>query len=156
MDHAEQNSFHSPTPPTQHPAAQPMDGMGLDLDSVTDLESGEFQLVHPKTGLPTGAFILLAGPEHPERRKKAMNITRAVRASYAKNNRMPSDPEDEAAEMIETLTMATLGWRGITRGGQPLPFSKQAARDLYADAKSQWVVVQITTALGDRAVFIKA
>lgn len=129
---------------------------GVDLDNIQDLESAEVPLLNPKTGLPTGAYITLAGPEHPERRKRSMNIARQVRAALQHRGRLETDPEDDIAESIDLLVTATLGWRGFSRGGKALPFSAEEARRLYSDPKSQWVVVQVNAALNNRALFTKA
>lgn len=137
-----------------NPAADQV--VGVDLDDIQDLDSAEVALVNPKTGLPTGAYITLAGPEHPARRKRSMDIARQVRATLQRRGRLDSDPEDDVAESIDLLVIATLGWRGFSRGGKPVAFSADEARRIYTDPRSQWVVVQVNAALNDRALFTKA
>lgn len=140
-----------------NPAATTADQVvGVDLDDIYDVDSAPVPLVNPKTGLPTGAFITLAGPEHPARRKRSMDIARQVRATLQRRGRLDSDPEDDMAESIDLLVIATLGWSGLSRGGKPIPFSPEAARELYKDPRSQWVVAQVQAALNDRALFTKA
>lgn len=138
------------------PAVQPDAPGGLDLNDIQDLDSAELALINPKTGLPTGAFVTLAGPEHPQRRKRAMDITRQVRATLQRRGRLDTDPEEDLAEGIDLLVLATLGWRGIMRNGKPIPFSADEARRIYTDPRSQWLVVQINNAINDRALFTKA
>lgn len=139
-----------------HEGAAAEASAGFDLDAIHDLESAELALLNPKTGVPTGAHITLAGPEHPLRKKRSMDIARQVRAALARNGRLATDPEDDLAEAVDLLVLATLGWRGLSRGGKPLPFSADEARRLYTDQRSQWVVVQVNAALNDRALFTKA
>ncbi len=150
-------------------AAAPM----LDLDAVQDLDSAEYEVLHPITGKPTGGFILLAGPEHPARKEVVMEFMRRARAEAAlretqliEASRRPGrfkapeadvrDPEVDMKEGIDNLTKATLGWRGITKNGQVLPYSQQAAAELYAAEKTQWLVNQLLVALNSAELFIKA
>lgn len=129
---------------------------GLDLDSVEDIGSAEYELLNPKTGERTGAFITLAGPEHAERKRISMALIRRLRSKAAQTPNAVQDPEEDIEESRDMLVRVTLGWRGISRAGQPLVFSTAAARELYADEKSQWVVKQLMVAMNDQKLFIKA
>jgi hypothetical protein len=129
---------------------------GLDLDTIEDVGQAEVELLHPVKGTGTGAFITLMGPEHPERKAIALGLMRRARAEFMRENNQPKDPEEDIAESIGLLTSITVGWRGISRNGQPLAFSKAAATALYNDPKSQWIVKQLTRDMNKTALFIKA
>lgn len=129
---------------------------GFDLDSVEDLFSAEYELLHPVTQAPTGAFITLAGPEHPGRKKIAMDILRRLRATAARAKQAVVDPEEDVRENVKLLAKVTLGWRGIRKNGAPVAFSEAEAAELYGDPKRQWVVKQLLQAMNDQDLFIKA
>lgn len=129
---------------------------GFDLDSVEDLFAADYELLHPVTLAPTGAFITLAGPEHPQRKRIAMDLMRRLRATAARAKQAMPDPEEDARESVKLLAKVTLGWRGIRKNGADVPFSEAEAAELYADPKRQWVVKQLLTAMNDQDLFIKA
>lgn len=140
--------------PDETPAAQRQ--AGFDLDSIEDLSAAEYELLHPITSEPTGAFITLAGPEHPQRKKVTMDLMRRLRATAARAKQAVADPEEDARESVKLLAKVTLGWRGIRKHGQEVPYSEAEAAELYADPKRQWVVKQLLAAMNDQDLFIKA
>ena len=140
---------HLKTPEGAQPA-------GFDLDSIEDLFSADYELLHPTTGAPTGAFITLAGPEHPQRKRIAMDLMRRLRATAARAKQAVADPEEDARENVKLLAKVTLGWRGIRKNGEEAAYSEAAAIELYSDPKRQWVVKQLLAAMNDQDLFIKA
>lgn len=141
---------------TQHQGATAQPA-GLDLDSIEDLASGDYELLHPLTNAPTGAFITLAGPEHPKRKQRTLDLMRRARAAALRGGKAAaSDPEEDIRESIRMLASITLGWRGIRKNGADVPFTEAAAAELYADPKRQWVVQQLLGAMNDQQLFIKA
>lgn len=134
----------------------PQGAAGFDLDSVADTFTAEYEIQHPVTGNGTGAFLTLAGPEHPERKRIQLSLIRRARAEAMRHKPKPTDPEDDIAESRESLVKATLGWRGIRKAGQEVPFSPQAVAELYADPTKQWLVSQVIVAINDRELFIQA
>jgi hypothetical protein len=142
---------------TQDTTEKPADSFqGFDLSTVEDVGTAEYELKHPITGEGIGAFILLAGPEHPDRRRITMALVRKMRADALRKSQKPQDPEEDLEESREMLVKITLGWRGIAKAGAPLVFSAAAARELYADPKSQWLVKQLLSAMNDQELFIRA
>jgi hypothetical protein len=138
------------------PPAAAHEPAGFDLDTIEDVGSAEYEITHPVTGAGTGAFITLAGPEHPERKRITMSLIRRMRADSMRQKAKASDPEDDLAESRQMLVKVTLGWRGMRKNGRDLPFSAQAATELYADPKTQWLTQQLLAAMNDRELFIKA
>lgn len=130
--------------------------VGCDLDTIEDAFSADYELLHPVTGAPTGAFITLAGPEHPQRKRIAMDLVRRLRATAARAKQAQPDPEEDARENVKLLAKVTLGWRGIRKNGQDLAHSEAEAIELYSDPKRQWVVRQLLAAMNDQVLFIKA
>lgn len=129
----------------------------FDPDSRQDVETGTMQIRDPLTNAPTGATILLAGPEHPVRQKLTMDRTRRIRAQVQKTGKVSmSDPLDDRDDETDYLVAATLGWAGLARGGEPLEWSAAAARTLYTDPKRQWLRAQVRAALDEAELFISA
>lgn len=143
---------------------------GFDLDEIQDLQEAEIEIRHPKTGAGLGAFFTLAGPEHPQRRSLSMKLVRQARAEAARAGAAATqaqrsgkplpvtfrDPEEDFSESINLLASITLGWRGVIRGGEPLPYSQGAVLELYSDPRCQWLVRQLQAAMHAEDVFTKA
>ncbi len=128
---------------------------GFNLKSIKQVFSAEVQIKDPN-GEPLGVTFELAGPEHPDRKRITFAQSRKFMKAYAKTGRaeMP-EPEDAEAQKKENLAAFTLGWKGlIDDKGVSIPFSKQAALDLYQDPEMAWLVDQLDTALGDKELFI--
>lgn len=140
-------------------AAQPTDFFGL---GIADVRSAEFEVKNPLTGAGTGLFIELAGPEHPLRRERALQMQRDLREAMEKRMAetgkwvpVAQDPEDNLRDSMELLVLSTLGWH--RNDGKPVPpFSEANVRALYAHKDSQWIVRQVSARINDLALFIKA
>lgn len=129
---------------------------GLDLGDYEDVHTGELVIVHPKTKAPTTSKVILAGPEHPERKRIDMARTRRMRAELAATGKIPvTDPIEEYTDATDHLVAMTLGWT-LTINGQALPFSADAARALYTDPKRQWFRNQVLAGLQKTELFITA
>lgn len=129
---------------------------GFNLKSIKQVFSAKVQIKDPN-GEPLGVMFELAGPEHPDRKRISFAQSRKVMKSYAKTGRaeMP-EPEDAEAQKKENLASFTLGWTGLLdEKGTEIPFTKQAALDLYQDPEMAWLVDQLDAALGDKELFIK-
>lgn len=127
----------------------------FDLSTIVEQQTAEVELLHPVTRIPLGAIILVAGPEHPKRKKLNFDVQRKLRAAFARKGKFEaSDPEDDEAESIATLAALTLGWKGMARDGKELPYSPEAAQQLYADPNLAWLRIQVRQALDDRENFI--
>lgn len=128
---------------------------GFNLKSIKQVFSAEVQIKDPN-GEPLGVTFELAGPEHPDRKRITFAQSRKFMKAYAKTGRaeMP-EPEDAEAQKKENLASFTLGWKGLVGDdGKAIPFSKQAALDMYRDPEMAWLVDQLDNALGDKELFI--
>jgi hypothetical protein len=124
----------------------------LDLDAFEDVTSADVRIKDPTTGAPTPMLVTLAGPEHAERKRLTFAKQRRLRAALAKTGKLPmSDPEDDQADELDMLVACTLGWTGASE-----PYSRDAARRLYADPKRGWLRDQVATALNERELFTRA
>ena len=122
----------------------------FDPFSIEDVPTGELR-VRNADGAPTAWVITLAGPEHPERKRRLFARQRRLRAAMVKTGKLPSsDPEDDDLEAVDELVACTLGWTGST-----LPYSADAARKLYADSKRRWLRDQVAAALEERSLFTR-
>lgn len=127
----------------------------MDLTSLIENDTGNFQLKHPVDGAPLGVTFSLAGPEHPVRRKLALQASRDMRRRVQRAGKLVlDDPEDEIAQETEYLVASTLGWSDLEIDGAKVPFSQAAARQLYENPKFAWVRRQVRKALDDAEVFI--
>jgi hypothetical protein len=123
----------------------------FDFTAFEDISTGTVKIKTP-TGAPTPMEITLAGPEHPDRKRRTFAKQRKLRAAIAKTGKLPmADPEDDEADEIEELVACTLGWTGAAEA-----YSPEAARKLYADPKRRWLRDQVRSALDDRELFTRA
>lgn len=74
-----------------------------------------------------------------------------------RNKRRPTVEEAEA-DGLDLLAAITAGWYLVGPDGAVLdvPFSRDAARELYASAGTAWLRDQVDIFAGDRANFVKA
>jgi hypothetical protein len=129
----------------------------FDIKSITDAQTADIELKHPVTGALLGASITVAGPENPTRKALDFARLRKLRAEIQETGKHePSDPEDDVQDAVEKLAACTVGWQGITDGGTPIEFSKQAAAKLYASEGLGWLRDQVFIAMDERSRFIKA
>jgi len=126
----------------------------LDLSTIRELGEADVVIKHPVTGAPTGALVTLAGPEHPKRKQLIFTRTRKLRAKFQKSGKVQlDDPEDEEVDGVAYLAACTLGWAGFAENGKEIPFSTQAAVDLYT--RIGWLRAQISLALEEKENFIE-
>jgi hypothetical protein len=126
----------------------------LDLDDYEDIATGTLVLLNPKTQEPTATTITLASKDHPARKQIDMARTRKLRSAFNATGKMPvSDPVDDQDDETDYLVASTVGWN-ITQGGQPVPFSAEAARRLYTDPKKQWLRAQVLAGINKSELFI--
>lgn len=106
------------------------------------------ELLDIETGEPSGGFMLLIGAESAEFAK----ITHRMANAKAKR-RGPMTSETAEADNLDLLAACTMDWKGIEDAGEPVPFSREAARELYKAYPS--LRAQVDRAIGDRAAFLR-
>ena len=123
----------------------------FDFNAIEDVPDGDLR-VKDATGMPTRMWIKLAGPEHPDRKRRLFARQRKFRAQFAKTNKMPvTDPAEEFDDQTDELVASTLGWEGAA-----VQFSPAAARTAYTDPKRQWLRQQVVDALAERELFTRS
>ena len=128
----------------------------FDVKTITEVSEAEVEILHPITGEGLGAFVTLAGPEHPDRKSLEFARQRKVRAEVQRSGKYDiPEPEDYAEDQTEKLVACTLGWREFARDGQPIDFSKAEARAMFGSAGMTWMRDQLLAALEQRTRFIK-
>jgi hypothetical protein len=128
----------------------------FDVGDYEDQPAGEVVIKNPMTGEPTSLVVLLAGPEHPIRKRTMFERQRQMRRQFQKTGKLQlGDPVED--EEVETAMLAdfTLGWRGFVLAGGDYAFSRANALAVYANPKMRWLRDQVKTALDERESFIK-
>lgn len=129
----------------------------FDISAIKDALSAPIDIKHPVTGVPLGATVTLAGPEHPTRKAIDFAKQRKLRASIQKTGKLElSDPADDELDAIEKLASCTLGWSGITDGDAAIEFTPTAALKLYGTDGMGWLRAQLLAAMEERERFISA
>ena len=124
----------------------------FDFTAFEDVSSAEVRIKNPATGAPTPMAVTIAGPEHPERKRRTFARQRKLRAALAKTGKLPvNDPEDDDAEELEDLIAYTLGWTGAA-----VTYSPAAVREAYTDPKRRWLRDQVAAALQERERFTRS
>ncbi|HYF17690.1 MAG TPA: hypothetical protein VEA40_07445 [Ramlibacter sp.] len=139
----------------------------VDLDSIVEVDTAEYELLHPATGQPLGQVVTIMGPEHPKRKAMEQGRARELRLEFRKQGKMPvSDPVEDEAEAYETLITCTIaladrkGERPVIVGGKPVTFTEQTRgtvlRDFYTAPKRTWLAKQVLRALQEQDRFIES
>lgn len=121
----------------------------MDIDSIRSLDRAEMAILHPVTGEETGAFVTLASPDHPARRRAVAEASRRLRAAG----------EQQDIDLLEEMTAesvigSVLGWRGIRMAGAEVEYTAAAARDLLVRPELKWLVLQLIGQMGRQENFI--
>lgn len=130
----------------------------MDISIITDVDTGEFQPLHPLTGEKLGIVFTLAGPQHPKRRNLARSWKRQIRQQVNRAGgklRIEEDPDIDEERETEYLIACTLDWKNLDYAGQsPYPFSSENARKLFEDPQRAWLRAELQEALNQQELFI--
>lgn len=131
--------------------------MTFNLRRIRTLDTFEFP-VKDADGNPTGVVFTLAGPTHAVRQAQEQAKARRLVNEANKTGKVKlPDPAEAQAQRPAEVAALTLGWAGyVGDDGQLVPFSTEAARELYADPAMQWLLEQVEEALGNKTLFTKA
>lgn len=128
----------------------------FDLYSVKDSETGEYELKHPVTGNPTGTVLVLAGPEHPARRKLSADQARVIRSRIEKTGKFTlGDAEDSLDNENMLLNVAVLSWN-VAIGGKPIECAPETKLKIFSDPLIVWFRRQVLGALEERTLFLSS
>jgi hypothetical protein len=128
----------------------------ITLDVAPQAEVGaEMEIAHPATGVPIGAFIVLAGVDskiYQDAQHKIAN--KRMKGAFRRTGiRIQLTSEEMEQETIELVARCTLGWRNIEWKGQPLEYSYENAKMVYTELL--WLREQCISFMEDRSFFLK-
>lgn len=122
------------------------------LDTTNLAEKGTaLELRHPVTMEKLGASILLAGADSHIYRNAQQKIAERRLANGVKSNVPKLDGMQ--AEGIDLLAICTLGWDNVILNGEAIPFSHDAAVELYTHFI--WIKEQVDRFIHDRANYLR-
>ena len=106
---------------------------GFDLGEFrkAGAETSELEITHPKTGIGTGVFITLLGVDSKEWRRESLKLRNENLKLQRKRNGVDAEKYDD--DGIRLLAACTVGWRGLTEDGQPVPFTPENVMRIYRD-----------------------
>lgn len=130
-----------------------MDLAQLDMTSMADI-GAEMPVIHPATLEPLKynghpVIIKLYGQDSTAFREEMQN-----RAKIQLARRQKIDVEKLTSDAADLLAACTIGWVGLTEGGQEIEFSRENAKRIYT--KYGWLRQQVDEFVSDRANFFKA
>lgn len=127
-----------------------MDLTRFDVKSASTA-GADLHLVNPMTGEKIGTdeapvSIRVIGRDSPVVRDTMSGIER--RKTRGEN----IDREEEG---LELLCAVVVGWEGIEFDGKPLEFSKENARKIFSDPRTEWVGEQVGPFALSRRNFVR-
>ena len=121
-----------------------MDIQSFDLEAEAE-KGGKFELMAPRAegkidmGDGLGVFFEVLGDESSTFARNIRAMQDHIRANLASE---PKDPDAIARLVLaRTVACAVTGWKGLEHGGIELPFSQEAAVELFS--KRPWIARQI-------------
>lgn len=137
--------------------------MAFDLNTTSLAHSSEqgytFEPVFPGTGQGIGATITVRGPHSAAvrelmRRNLAESQARELQAKKRGKDAEPLTLAFMEARVTEMACTFAMGWSGFEIEGQPVPFSAEAARNLFT--AQPWIREQVIEEAQDLGNFISA
>lgn len=127
----------------------------FDLSDLGDLTKAQddgidVHISHPKTGEDLGIVIRVAGPDSARQRNARAAIINE-RQSAPANKKLTAGDLESASLRIAAASI--ISWSGVIENGAQVEFSRDAATDLMS--RYPFILEQVNSAIGDRAVFIK-
>lgn len=123
------------------------------LDTRKGAELGfSVELLHPKTGAPTGARVTVRGADSDIYEEKFRELQRQRLGTLARQRSARLDPDQIEADSIVLLAAVTAGWDGIEENGAAVQFNEAAAQALYR--RFPWIREQVDAAVHERGNFL--
>lgn len=113
--------------------------------------------IKDENSAPTGVFFEIAGSTHPKRKSILLGNQRRLQHQLQKTGKVTlDDPAEQELQARDNLVSFTLGWSGFTdEKGKEVPFSPEAARELYENDEYSWLVDQLNAALNEKERFMQ-
>jgi hypothetical protein len=134
-----------------------MTNPAFDLAQLSPAESAVVEIYHPVSKVNIGISITVASTDSEAFRKASQaqqnkRLKQMTRGRRGAGTALTAEEMEE--ESLDLLASCTLGWEGVNYGTDPLPFSKEAARNLYR--KHAFIREQVDEAMADRSLFLKS
>ena len=112
---------------------------------------------HPESSLPMeGQTIPLLGTDSRIYREHIAKRERAMIEHVNATHKAPKlVHEQNKQRALDDLVLLTIGWTLDGIDGNPVEFSKEAARDLYSDTGMAWLREQAEAFVQDRSNFLR-
>lgn len=125
---------------------------GLELNDFQQAktETCELEILHPKTGMGTGAFITLLSVDSKEWRKQSMKLRNENQKIMRKRNHVDAEKYDD--DGVKLAAACTVGWRNLYEGDTPIPFTPENALEIYW--KHRFIREQVEEFISDIGNFI--
>lgn len=129
---------------------------GFDLSQLAASDSAAVEIYHPVSKKPIGITINIVSTDSDLFRKATMAQQNKRIKMMTRGRRTGSalTAEEMEEESLDLLASCTLVWDGVLMGTDPLPFTKENARELYR--KHSFIREQVDEAMADRALFLKS
>ena len=116
--------------------------MDLSAINATLKDSFSLEILHPTTG-EGGWFFVLASPCHAGAQVKVAAIL-----DRSRKRKISTTAQDER-DGLDLICARILGWRGLKKGEEEVPYTPETCAAVMADPKSFWIRSQLLEALGD-------
>jgi predicted glycosyl hydrolase (DUF1957 family) len=112
---------------------------------------------HPESSLPMdGQTITLLGTDSRIYREHIAKRERAMLEHVNATHKPPKLVHEQTKQRaLDDLVLLTIGWTLDGIDGKPVEFSKEAARELYADTSMAWLREQVESFVQDRSNFLQ-
>ena len=116
------------------------------LTQETHSAGAEVEILDPSTGKSLDVFIKVAGVGSKQFRKARSQLTAEALAIKSAGGEV-----DTESQFIKILARCTIGWSGVTKDGEELPFDIESCEKLYTG--SDFVYDQVYVFINDRENF---
>ena len=128
----------------------------LCLDDYEDITEAVIALKHPISGAATDMTVIIAGPEHPSRKRLVQARQRRMRRELEKSGQIKlNDPTEDDQDELELLIACTLGWSNLRTRDGVIEFTPANVAALYADPTKRWVRSQVRAKMDEVELFIR-
>lgn len=117
-------------------------------------EGAELDVLHPVENIPIGVKIVLAGKDSDRFQKFVRKQANKRTSKWRPGQKLSFTAEEQEQEKVDLLVACTISWSGVVMNGEEIPFSPEAAKELYSNPGFSWLVEQIDEFIGDREHFL--
>lgn len=137
-------------------------GLALEVDRperMTILHPVTRKALCDEAGQSAWIELYSGDSEIADKHNRAVSVRRVNEAARSRRRKVTEDDaESQKLDAIDQLACLTTGWHLVDLAGRciDVPFSREAARDLYGSPGMAWLREQVDEFAFDRANFSKA